>query len=456
MRFVLLALIILTLPAFIGLLRSAPRHRDWAIFLLGFLVFLSGSLEIDAAIISWPLWLGTSRGVILSPVDTLAIALIATRSGGTRALPFRLLFLVFAAVLASSIVYSRLPMASFFSLWDFLRISVAFLAIGGEMTRPGVYPALVKGMAAGLLLQAGFVIEQKLTGAVQATGTMVHQNLLGMLTEVAFLNILALMLEGNKSWLLRFGALAGAIVVAGGGSRGAIAVMGAASGLLIVLSLARRQTGTKWIIAGSALALLAITAPLALMTLNDRFDGGSVVTEESERRAMERAATAMSKDNPLGVGANMYTTVSNTENYAGQAGVSWRTQSRSVPVHNVYLMTRAELGHHGVVAFILLLGVPALAGLVHAFRKRKNAADGYPLGAAVAIIAVMVHSFYEFQLMIHTALLPVVLSIGVIAGQIRASRRRQSHSEDVVAPPVTPTVSDMPVTPAISIPRIVR
>ena len=400
MRYVALAVILLSLPLFVAWLQSGQRNRDIAMTLLGAFVFAGGSLQLDAAFISWPTWPGTSRGFLISPTDTLALALLFTRKRSGKGLPFIWLMAAYLAVLALSATYSRVPMASAFAVWDFGRVILVFLAIGGELARPAAYPALLRGFSLGLIVQAGYVIEQKLSGVVQASGTMGHQNLLGMMTEIVFLNLLVAMLEGERSWLVRLGALSGVIIVAAGGSRGAMGMMGAATGVAVLLA----------------------ATPIAMITLKDRFGELTVTTEETQRKAMEEAARAISADHPFGVGANLYTTVSNMDGYAARAGVSWFGANLTVPAHNAYLVARAELGYHGQAVFALLMLIPMVGGLTHAFRHRRSRSDGWTLGPATALGAAVIHSSFEFNAYTYAVLLPLSMNIAIVASRIRAAR----------------------------------
>jgi hypothetical protein len=422
MRYVALALILLSFPLFVAWLQSMSKNRDIATMLLGALVFAGGSLQLDAAFITWPMWPGTSRGITISPSDTLALALLFTRKRNGKVLPFTWLMSAYLAVLIVSATYSRVPMASFFAVWDFSRVFLAFIVIGGELARPTAYSALLRGFSVGLIVQVGYVIEQKLSGVVQASGTMSHQNLLGMMTELVFLNLFAAMLEGERSWLVRLGALSGVVIVAAGGSRGALGLMGGATVVLMVLSLIRSRTSVKVTIAATGVAVLLAATPIAMITLKDRFGELTVTTEETQREAMERAARAISKDHPFGVGANLYTTVSNMDGYAARAGVSWFGANLTVPAHNAYLVARAELGYHGEAVFALLMLVPMAAGLAHAFRHRRERSDGWTLGPATALGAVAIHSSFEFNTYIYVVLLPLGMNIAIVASRIRAAR----------------------------------
>ncbi len=455
MRFVALALIMLSLPVFIAWLQSGSRHRNHALTLLGLLVFLTGSLSVDASFITWPLWNGTARGITIAPSDTLALALLFTRRRSWARLPFVGVMSAYLAVLALSVAFSLLPLASVFSVWDFGRCFVVFLAVAGEMARPGAFGALLRGLAMGLIVQAGYVVNQKLSGVVQASGTLVHQNILGMMTVAAVPPLLGAMLEGERHWLIKIGVLAGLIVVAGGGSRGAIAMIGAASVLLIFVSLVRRQTPQKLALVGVSAVLLVIAAPFAMMTLQDRFGGHSILAQEEQRAAMENAARAIISDYPLGVGANLYTNVSNSQGYANRAGMAWNTSNRSVPVHNAYLLTRAEMGIPGLVTFTLLLGWPLVAGLVHAFRNRRKSADGYVLGGVAALGAIAVQSQFEYAAVTYPVKLAMIMSLAVIAGRIRAARLERAAPAPLPTSSVAPRldrpghIPEMPTVPPV-------
>ena len=61
MRFVALGVILLSLPLFVAWLQSGQKNRDIAMTLMGALVFVTGTLQVDAALITWPMWSGTSR-----------------------------------------------------------------------------------------------------------------------------------------------------------------------------------------------------------------------------------------------------------------------------------------------------------------------------------------------------------------------------------------------------------
>ncbi len=424
MRYIALALILISLPMFIGLLRQYPQQRRWALTALGFALFLGDNLRIDASIIGWPLWNGTARGLEVSSVDMLAIALIVTRRRLPGSIPFWGVIAFYGATLLMSLLPSSVPMATLFVCWQYGRMALLFAAVAGECHREDMRGGLLTGLSLGLMLQAGYVIEQKLTGVVQATGTMFHQNALGMMTELALLPLLASLLAGDRRKLIILGIVGGMIVIAGGGSRGAISIAGGGVVFLMLLSLARGVTPVKVRVVGLAMLALAVATPFGMMTLKNRFGSNSITAQDDQRPAFERAASAMAADHPLGVGANLYVPTANTKGYAARAGVAWNFANRSAPVHNAYLLTRAETGWLGEFALILLLFVPMVQGLYLAFSQRRGTAGEIALGCAVALGVNIVHNNFEFAALLYNTLMLLAVNIALIAAAVRAGRTR--------------------------------
>ena len=425
MRFVALAILFTALPLIISLLRQHPHRRPLAFVALGLVLFFGDTLRIDAAIIGWPMWNGIVRGIQISIVDIIAVALIVTRRKVSGKLPFWGVIAFYGATLFVSVLQSTAPMASFFVCWQFLRMALVFAAIAGEIQNAQLRKGLLTGFSLGLMLQAGYVISQKASGVVQATGTMYHQNVLGMMTELALLPLLAALLAGDRRKILVAGIAAGLIVIAGGGSRGAMSIAGGGVVVLMILSLVQGVTPIKLRVVGLGVLALVVTTPLAMITLKDRFGSNSVTAQDDQRPAFERAARAMAGDHPFGVGANMYVPVANVQHYADRAGVAWNFANRSAPVHNAYLLSRAEAGWLGELAFILLLVVPFIAGLRLAF-ARTTIDREIVLGSAVAVGVNAVHNNFEFAGLEFNALMLLVINIAIVAAIARASRNPRS------------------------------
>lgn len=423
MRWIAICAILVSFPLFFTWLgQGGTKRRNQALMAIGVMVFLAGTLQIDASPIAWRLWQGTVRGITISPVDTLGLALILTRRHSSTGLPFQVLLAIYALPVMISIAVASAPMAATFVFFQLLRMAILLIAVGGELARPGAVRHLLIGMSIGLMIQAGFVIEQKMSGVVQASGLMAHQNILGLMVELAVLPLIAAVMGGERNKLIYAGIAAGLICVASGGSRAAVALLGAGIVVLALVSLARSATPRKFQIIGLGMLAVGLFAALSLATLKDRFGEASLVSQETQRAALERAARAMASAHPFGVGANHYVTAANTQGYASEAGVAWSTNNRAAPVHNAYLLARAETGWFGQFALMTLLIVPAAAGIRLAFRNRKGIAGEITLGAAVAIALVGVHNTVEYAWHVYNPQAIFFLNMAIIAGMIRAGR----------------------------------
>jgi O-antigen ligase len=280
------------------------------------------------------------------------------------------------------------------------------------------------GLALGATFQAAVTVGQRLSGVVQASGTMDHQNLLGLMLHFVTLPLLALLLAGERNKMIMVGVLAALVAVALGVSRGAIAFVAVGIALLFLLSLARRSTPHKWKIAGLAVLALAVVVPITLASLQERFAGRAMPEETyDERHAFETAAKMMWADHPMGVGANQYVVTANVQGYSDRAGVIWNYRSRATNVHNLYLLTAAEMGWLGLISLLLFLSWPVLRGLHFAFRYRTDPRGDVVLGASVAVFVTALHGFIEWVFVNGNALYVFAISLGIIAGSIRQHRR---------------------------------
>src|SRR3546814_20562390 len=89
-------------------------------------------------------------------------------------------------------------------------------------------------------------VDQRMSGAIQAAGTMGHQNLLGLMLHFVTLPLLALLLAGERSKLIMMGVFAALVAVALGASRGAIGFVAIGLALLFLLPPARQLGSAAW------------------------------------------------------------------------------------------------------------------------------------------------------------------------------------------------------------------
>src|SRR5690606_4489438 len=106
------------------------------------------------------------------------------------------------------------------------------------------------------------------------------------------------------------------VAVALGASRGAVAFVGLGLVLMVVLSLMRGSTARKWQIVGAGALVLALVVPVAWGSFAERFAANPLEGGYDERAAFENAAKAIWADHPMGVGANQYVVVANSQGYS--------------------------------------------------------------------------------------------------------------------------------------------
>jgi hypothetical protein len=419
MTYFLAAAFLLAIPVFIAFLQGQPQRRIWAFAAIGALPLLT-NLTTIGFVYSWPAWNGTVRGFGVSLTVAIALAIIATQKKFDAKLPFVSIFILYGFTLILSVFVSSMWLSAVFVCWQFLSVLVVYAAVSTESHQFKIRNVILTGLSLGLINQAIYVILQKMDGVIQAKGTMGHQNILGLATELAVLPLFGAVLGGDRRPIVFAGIGAALVCIAGSGSRGTIGIAGGAIVLLTLVSLLRNTSSRKFAVVGLGAVVLACATPFAIGTLNERFQGGTFVTEEDERKSFEDMARAMTLKHPLGVGANQFVFVSNRDGYAARAGVPWQQADRSVPVHNAYLLARSETGWLGEFAFILILVVPCAVALRLSFKDRKSPGGEVVLGSAIALVANMVHNNYEFA--VHTVDIQALLfiNLGIIAAEKRS------------------------------------
>jgi O-antigen ligase len=156
---------------------------------------------------------------------------------------------------------------------------------------------------------------------------------------------------------------------------------------------------------------------LAASSLAQRFGGDSQVNfaEDNERLLFKEAAADMLSDHPMGVGANHFNFVANTQGYFDRVGEEWGP-GRASNVHNVYWLVSAETGYLGLIAFVFLLLRPMYVAFACGLRHIGDPRGDLLLGLGVALLVVCVHSFEEWIFVTFDAQYQFALVIGLVAG----------------------------------------
>lgn len=308
---------------------------------------------------------------------------------------------------------------------------------------------MLRGLAIGLVCVATLIsmyaIYQWLTGSQsilnsakvlgyygRASGTYVNPNHFSALVEMALPLAIAMVVSGRLKALSRIflGYAAGVMLVgiAVSGSRGGWICAGL-SLLVLVLVLATRR--------GFRLTTLALAAAIFLggywlysRTIQSRVENTYLKGHERESRLwIWEAAVKVWQESPwLGVGPDHFDL-----KYRAYRQESIKNQGRPGRVHNDYLNTMVDYGVLGLLLALLPIGVAA-ASTIRNWRYLKRSTDDLKgresnrsalvLGAGCGLIAILVHSFFDFNMHIPANALVAVTLLGILISHQRFATTR--------------------------------
>ena len=155
MKWVFLAGLLIATCALIAVLKNDRRRLPAAAFCLGLLPFIEARFHLLAAPVSWPAWLGQSKGFEVSLADGVAFAiLLATRGTRSPVLLKLAMGLVVSAYLVSTIATGSRTETLFVG-WEIVRNLLVFFAVLRVITADQrALLALLTGMITGLSIQA--------------------------------------------------------------------------------------------------------------------------------------------------------------------------------------------------------------------------------------------------------------------------------------------------------------
>lgn len=440
-------------PAFGVFLRTRPRLLLLAWTALGLLPFLG---EFDLGLIELPGFVGDTYGMEVTVVDFLALALLFSRPFSLKRVPYRLAIGAYLLVALFSVTQAVLTLPALLYSWRLLRFVVIFLAVVRGATSVPVVLAIVRGISIGVVYEFVLTMQQRLY-VYQSPGSFGHQNSLGMAMNLVLFVPMALALARKTDWLTTLCPLLGLIVVILTRSRGALLFFVLGAALLFALSLLRRTTSRKTMVAvvGSILALAVLVR--AAPKIIERFETAPQASMDS-RVQYEEAASLMLRDHPLGIGANHYAWYLERQGYGAQVGLLYEGAVRAL-VHNVYWLTLAELGRQGLVALLVLFALPLVDAFRFAFRApRGDVRADLLLGLGVGLLACYLSSLYEWiwrATDVSYIYWTVVGLVGALSAQVRrhgartrmppserSRRRRAAASETSPEPEAAPEAPD--------------
>lgn len=446
MKWVVFAIMIAAVPILIGWLRANPRQAPLLSGLLGLLMFVYAPYNISMAPYPWPFWSGYVKGIIITGVDVVALAIVIANWHRGYKIPFQWQMAVYLATVVFAIFQSGVPMASAFYIWQLLRVYIVFRAVALVAQDDRHRDAIIAGLILGVgfqMLEAGWARGH---GAMQSGGTMGHQNLLGMLTNMVLMPALAMLLAGIRVRWAAFGIFVSAVVLVLGVSRAAISIAALGTALIIALAVIRSPSSRKTGMAFLALLALALAAPFAIKSMSNRFQGGNIsfsLDSDEVRTRMVQAAEKMISDHPWGVGSNQFVVTANTGQYWIKAGVPVTRGNMGAHVHNSYLLVEAETGFLGLGAMMLLLASVIIYPLYVAFKYRGDVRGDVLAGLGVGLITFAIQNRVEWGFVSENVQYMLAINFGLIAGL--------SQSLKTAGPRVRPDRAKVPPSGAIGL-----
>jgi O-antigen ligase len=431
--------LILVIPLSVWL-RHNPRQSLKFWMLLGFLPFVVGYYHLYMAVISRAEWGGYVKGAEVSVLDLVALTLYMSLPGVRQPLAFRFSMAFYFLATVLSALQALAPWESLFYPWQLARMFLVYATVSKGCADPRVTRALMKGMAAALIMEAGLALWQRFgLGLVQVVGTLGHQNLLGIMSHLVILPFFALLLAGPRGPLPAAVVAAGVIIDICTASRATIGLSAFGFAAIFLLSAIGKWTPRKARVLLIGAVAIAVLAPAVMASLQQRFDA-SPIDEDSydEREAYKAAAAMMFSDHPLGIGANQFAVIGNVGHYYEKANVPPYARELAGNVHNIYYLVAAETGYLGLLAFLVLLGTPLMVAFRCGWRNLGDDRCNLLLGLGVALLTVYFHSWFEWSLATFPAEYLLAMTMGLVAsnarqlGYWRPTPQRRAEDRQVV------------------------
>lgn len=382
-------------------------------------------VHLYLSLYGYPTWPGHVAGFEFSLLDGIALALYFALPSSREPLPFKLSMALYFVATVASVFQADVPIAALFYVWQLARMFLVYAAVTKACADSRVPIAIIKGMAIGLILEAGYVIFQRFAlGMLQARGSLSAQNFLGLVSHFAVFPVFALLLARGQGRLISGAVLAGVVVELFTTSRATVglAVFGYTS--LFMISALRRWTTRKARIMMFGLAAISLAAPVAFISFQTRFTKEESQSwyqagEVDERILFDRVAAKMLADHPFGVGPNHYVIAANHDGYNVEEHIPLSQDNLLAIVHNIYWLVADESGYAGVITFIFLLLQPLIVAFRCGWRNRGDVRGDLLLGIGVSLLIVYLHSQYEWIFISFQAQYMFSLDLAIIVGLAR-------------------------------------
>lgn len=299
-------------------------------------------------------------------------------------------------------------------------IVVCVVAVGTFAAMYGIYQWLTRSDYVWHFLRPGY--------HGRGSGTYICPNhLAGFLEMACPLAIAFTVLRGFgvvARILFAYASFVMLVGVAATGSRAGWLSMSVAIVLMVAILIQKKTY--VWIALALLIAVGSIGAWMYSRTLASRMEQNSSNHPQDDIRfEIWKSARAMWKDNPwIGVGPDHF-----DFRYRGYRRAFWAVQPRPGRAHNDYWNTLADWGIIGLILVLLPVAVTGI-GIVLSWKNLHRTGDSagtrtaLVLGSLLGLTAILVHSFFDFNMHIPANEFLAATLIGIITTHWRFASQR--------------------------------
>ena len=416
--------------AFTSTVSSTMKRVFFGLMVVSFLFGSATSINL----MSMEYYRGPVRGFEITLADLVAWGLsigMLLRSGSAIVWRPRFFFplLAFFLYAAYTVFTADNSILGWFVIWQLLRMGLMYWCTVNFFVTEGVSSKSIRTLVwayvvTGFLLALITFKQKYVDGIYRAWAFFDHSNTIPSFAVILLCVLLVWLLYdkdvGIWTFLMTLAAALGLIfaIFATGSRTGMVGAGALVVGSLIISNRRNPSLRTK----RTTLLILVFMLVGVLFvadTVIDRFMNAPPASEEA-RNEFELAAIMMADDHKTGVGLNLYSKVlTETRKYREHIAVM-RYEEQAGVAHHIYLLTAAEMGYGGMVAFIGLL-VLFLGNMVVYGLRWNTLEHRLLLALAMGFAMVCAIGFYEWVLRQSPVLYQTVVALAFGQALVMAS-----------------------------------
>lgn len=409
---------------FIAFISTISPRLKRLFFSFMVVTFLFGSMT-SINFLSMEFYRGPVRGFEVTFADLiawgLAIGMLLRSASKIVWRPrFTIVLLLFFIYAIISLIRAGNSILGWFSIWQLFRMGALYWVTVNYFKTEDVSVESIRSLI-GAYIVTGFILgfitfkQKYFDGIYRAWAFFDHSNTIPSFSVIILCVLLVWLLYEQRIGMIRFllalsASLGTLFAIFATGSRTGMA--GAAALVIASLVVANRKNRSVRTKRTSLLIVICmlIGALFVADTVIDRFLNAPPASEEA-RNEFEIAASMMANDHPTGIGLNLYSKVlTEVQEYRRHISVM-RYEEQAGVAHHIYLLTAAELGYGGMVAFIFIL-LLFLVSMVFRGIRWDTLEQRLLLALALGFAMVCAIGLYEWVLRQTPVLYQTVVALG--------------------------------------------